>query len=162
MATACDFPFESAKPQIYRWAYRLLRNHQDALDATQSVLMKALQGLPLDRARQDAWMRRVTINHCFDILRRHRELPGNWSAASRDRGPAAECEDAERRDRICDALQQLTAIQRLVLLAKTYDDESFEAIASSMGISASSVKTHYTRAVRKMRDLLTGKHGAEV
>ena len=56
-------------------------------------------------------------------------------------------------------MRDLTDVQRIVLLAKTHDGESFEHIARSLGISASTVKTHYLRALRKMHAKLTPHEG---
>ncbi len=163
MSHARELEYESARAQIYRWAYRLLQNEHDALDATQAVLLKALNTPTVSREsreRRDAWLRKVTINHCIDQIRRRRERVEHVDAVSHEPCETEKLEQAERRERITAALQHLTDLQRIVLLAKVYDRETFEDIAKSLSISASSVKTHYVRALKKMRQQLAPYEGA--
>ncbi len=150
---------ESSRGQIYRWAYRLLHNDHDALDATQAVLLKLLALGPAAVERPQAWLRRVTVNHCLDVLRRRRELSGLPLSVPVAGEPDARAAGAERRERVGQALAVLTDVQRLVVLAKTYDGDSFETIARWLGLSASTVKTHYVRALKKMRGALQSCQG---
>ncbi len=150
--------YETVRARVYRWAFRLLQNEHDALDATQNVLLKALRVPPAELNRRTAWLRRITINHCIDDIRRRRPTATLVDAAD-DSGPDDTLEQAERSARIAAAMQDLTDVQRIVLLAKTHDGESFEDIARSLGISASSVKTHYVRALHKMHAKLAPHEG---
>lgn len=145
---------------IYRWAYRLLQNHQDALDVTQNVLLRWLRCSAVVPERQLAWIRRVTINLSIDVLRRRRPSVQAESAHLMSR-PAASGEDAlerrERCERVLCALRDLSEQQRLVVMSKVFDDQTFQAISDDLGISVSSVKTHYLRALQHLRAQLGGK-----
>ncbi|MCH7526967.1 MAG: RNA polymerase sigma factor [Planctomycetes bacterium] len=63
--------FDAHREKVYGWAYRLLRNHHDALDVTQEVFIKwwsaqlknALPENPI------GWLRRVTVNQAIDAAR---------------------------------------------------------------------------------------------
>ena len=48
--------------QIYRWAYRFLQNHDDALDVTQGVLVRQLRAGKFDADGQWGWLRRVVVD----------------------------------------------------------------------------------------------------
>ena len=54
--------------QIYRLCYRFVRNHDDAMDLTQDVFLKAFEKLPSFRgdARFKTWIYRVAVNHCLN------------------------------------------------------------------------------------------------
>ncbi len=156
-----ELPYESAKAQIYRWAYRLLQNEHDALDATQAVLLKSLTAPAASPERQRAWLRKVTINYCIDHIRRRRAVVEEVESASPESDEVSELERAEQRERITAALQNLSDTQRVVLLTKVYDQETFEDIARSLNISTSSVKTHYVRALKKMHQQLAAYQGAD-
>ena len=158
MSDVSDSQYKSIRARVYRWAFRLLQNEHDALDATQTVLLKALRVPPAELDRRIAWLRRITINHCIDEFRRRRPTATLVDAAD-ETEPDDTLEQAERSARITAALQDLTDLQRVVLLAKAHDGESFEDIARSLGISASSVKTHYLRALRKMHAKLAPHEG---
>ncbi len=158
MPYASEPQYETVRARVYRWAFRLLQNEHDALDATQNVLLKALRVPPAELDRRTAWLRRITINHCIDEIRQRRPTPTLVDTAD-DAGPDDTLEQAERSARITAALQDLTDLQRVVLLAKAHDGESFESIARSLDMSASSVKTHYLRALRKMHAKLAPHEG---
>ena len=57
--------------RVYAWAFRLLRQHEDALDVAQVVLFKAWRGLPgFDaRSRFSSWLFALTRNECLTALR---------------------------------------------------------------------------------------------
>ena len=64
--------------------------------------------------------------------------------------------DALRED-IASKLDDLTEAQRMVLIAKVFDEMTFAGIATELGLSVSTIKTHYLRAVRSLRDGLRGR-----
>lgn len=151
-----DAELEAMRARVYRWAFRLLRNHEDALDATQNVLLRALApaGAGVAGAAQPfAWLRRVTVNHCIDLLRARRPVR-SADAVPETAAPGVTAEAVERSRRITEALASLTPPQRAVLVAKAYDGETFEEIGRALGIGASTAKTHYVRALRRMRERL--------
>ncbi len=158
MASSGEFQWQSARAQIYRWAYRLLQNEHDALDATQTVLVKAVGAVREAKHPHGAWLRRVTINSCIDMIRR-RETATRIAVDGRQADVPTGLEQAEQSERIAAALEHLTDVQRVVLLAKACDGESFAHIAAMLEISASTVRTHYVRALRKMQLHLTPSEG---
>ena len=160
MASSGEFQWQSARAQIYRWAYRLLQNEHDALDATQTVLVKAIGAVREARHPHGAWLRRVTINSCIDMIRR-RDAATRIDLDSREADLPADLEQTEQSQRIAAALEHLTDVQRVVLIAKACDGESFAHIAAMLEISASTVRTHYVRALRKMHLQLAPGEGGQ-
>jgi RNA polymerase sigma-70 factor (ECF subfamily) len=69
-------------------------------------------------------------------------------------------ESAEALDRIADALDDLPAKLRSVVVLKDVYGMSHEAIAEELGISVSAAKVRLHRARRKLRDVLYDE-GAE-
>ena len=57
--------------RIYAWCLRMVRNHEDALDLSQTVLLKAWRALPAmdSRSRFSAWLFAITRNECLTALR---------------------------------------------------------------------------------------------
>ena len=158
MASGSEFQWQSARAQIYRWAYRLLQNEHDALDATQTVLVKAVGAIREAKPPQGAWLRRVTINSCIDMIRR-RDVATPLAVDSREAYASSDIEQAEQSQRIAAALEHLTDVQRVVLMAKACDGETFADIAAMLELSASTVRTHYVRALRKMHVQLAAYEG---
>lgn len=58
------------------------------------------------------------------------------------------------------AVRRLPRMQRAVILLRYYDDLSEAETAATLGISVGSVKSHTSRAMGKLRELLPGYGGA--
>jgi RNA polymerase sigma-70 factor (ECF subfamily) len=56
-----------------------------------------------------------------------------------------------------DALLQLSARQREVFMLRTFENLDVAGTARAMGVTDGSVKTHYSRAIARLRELL-GEH----
>ena len=57
--------------RVYAWSLRLMRDHEDALDVAQVVLIKAWRGLGSfnERSRFSSWLFALTRNECLTALR---------------------------------------------------------------------------------------------
>ncbi len=150
--------FEQHAQDVYGWAYRLLGRHHDALDVVQDVFLRwskqCEQEVP---SVPRGWLRRVTVNRAVDVVRGRRSDRGLVDDIAEADGAAvadrAIDEEALRAD-VAAALNRLTDVQRVVLIAKVYDEMTFAQIAAEHGVSMSTAKTHYLRAVRVVRDRL--------
>lgn len=156
--------FETYARQVYAWAYRLLGRHHDALDVVQEVFIRwDRQCNASTPDKPMGWLRRVTVNRAID-LRRRREANPTQSEATIAQTPVPRIASDDLgllRSDIAKALAELTHMQRGVLIAKVYDDRTFAEIADEMNLSIPTVKTHYLRAIRTMRDKLGPKWGEE-
>ena len=152
-ATACD-TFSAYHQSVYRWAYRVLGNHEDALDVTQEVFVKWWQAHRQDLAPTSAvgWLRRVTINHSINLLKaRARHVGVSRVEPTHSDNPSETTAKRELAAIIADALSAVSERQRAVLVAKVYDGCTFAEIAGQMELSTPTVKTHYLRAIRAAR-----------
>ena len=151
--------FAQHRDEVYRWAYRLVGRHHDALDVAQDVFVKWIEasrgGGVVDNPR--AWLRRVTANRAIDVVRARTTAV----AAALDLGNSRIAKDVdeshshdELRREIALALEPLTDIQRSVLIARTFDELTFAKIAAELDVAIPTVKTHYLRAVSAVRDRL--------
>lgn len=151
--------------RVYRWAWAMVRNDADALDAVQDVFLRLLRsspGLTSDSAAV-GWLRRVTANVVIDAWRttaaadravRVLRLP---RADADDSAPAAApsaLESDETAHAIRAAIADLSEQQRLVVLAKVFDGQTFAQIAAELGIAEPTAKTHYLRALAALRQRL--------
>ena len=101
----------------------------------------------------DAYVRRTIVNTFVTWQRRR-----SWHEVPRDRMPEADGADAavdlDERSIVMDALAQLPARQRAVVVLRFYDDLSVRQTASLLGCSTGTVKSQTSHALAKLRELL--------
>ena len=149
---------------LYRAAFRLTRQAQDAEDLVQDVCIRAYGEIDnvgaLDYPR--GWLLRVQYRIFVDGDRRRRRSPVSAHATVADASDCTACEApgpeelteaALQRDRLSDAWQKLTADQRalLGLHAEGYDLSELEQIT---GKSRNVLSARLHRARRRLARLL--------
>jgi RNA polymerase sigma-70 factor (ECF subfamily) len=151
-ASGPDACFLAHRGRVYRWAAAHGLDHHQRLDVIQETFARLLASHPHfpHEASQVAWLRRVASNLAVDHHRRRRTgslSPDAAALAEVVRDPGLR-EDAQR---LGASLARLTEMQRLVLLAKCVDGETFATIATHLGITIPTAKTHYVRALESLR-----------
>lgn len=153
------------RDMVYFVSYRILRNAESALDATQEIFIKIYNALPRfkGQSKLKTWIYRITVNHCINFLRKQstrKEITGfderiETEGSSRPH-PRKELENMELKEKISWAVEQLPPQQRAIFILRNFDDFSFDEIAETLKLSSGGVKSSYFHAIRKMRDLLQG------
>lgn len=98
----------------------------------------------------DAWLLRVVGNLCVDHIRHEARRP-DLRADDPTRDPSAE---AALHIDLADAIGRLSGRQQEVVVMRYLIDLTEEDVATSLGMSTGSVKTHLHRATSKLRDEL--------
>lgn len=147
--------FEAHRARVYRWAFGLCRRHEEAADAVQETFARMIQARPTLRgdAEAIAWLRRVAQRVIIDRWRAARTRSVHERRAP-DPHPVPPRNDAEECHALRAALLELSPQQVAVVIAKFYDDLTFEQIADELGISTPTAKTHYIRAIAALRNQL--------
>jgi len=151
--------------RVYRRAYSFLRNHDDALDATQDVFLRVLPAISRFRAGSSLWpwLRRITTNTCLNRLRAKANSPETlaWDHAVEEleatpdwHDPQAVLELASDRDTLDRALAKLPAPYRVVVLLRHEEDMTYEQIAEVTNLPLGTVKTYLFRARKALREAL--------
>ena len=153
--------------QIYALALRMLRDPEEASEATQEVFLAAWQGLRGFRgdARFATWLYRIAYNYCLRLAahkRRDAAVRAELSAESaREQAPeralsAASAADAERamRETVRDEIAGLPPKYRVVIVLRHLQELSYEEIAEVMRVPIGTVKTHLFRARAMLKERL--------
>lgn len=154
--------FAAHRARVYRWARGMCGRHEDALDALQDVFVRMLDsGACFENdGAAIAWLRRATSSVVVDRWRATRGRVRREHAVAIERSGKTPAEDAlgaaDEAQRVRAAIAELSEQQRLVLLAKSFDDCSFGEVAAELGIAVSTAKTHYLRALDAIRARLAG------
>ena len=145
--------FKDSYPHMYRMAFSMVENADDAKDAVHQVFVQIWKRIADDSIR--GYLLAATRNQCLHTLR-SRQLQRQMEDELRQDIAAGE---SEEREELLQQLQQvidknLTEQDRRVL-SLHYDEEmTYEETATVLGISASAVNKHITRSLEKIRKTL--------
>jgi RNA polymerase sigma-70 factor (ECF subfamily) len=142
---------------LFNVAKRILRDHEEARDVTQTAFVKAWQNLhQFDRNhRFFSWIYRILMNEALNRStrrRRHEELDVNLQ----DTASPPEDELARKRlkSRIGEALHELSSDSRDVVILRHWLELSYEEIGERLGLPAKTVKSRLFSARRKLGEVL--------
>ena len=140
--------FDRYSNMVYRIALSYLRHLQDAEDAVQAVFLKLIDGRAKPEPdKERAYLTRVTINHCKDVLR------SVWKRKIEPLNEDIEFIQKEDRD-LFDAVMSLAAKYRIVIYLHFYEGYTFSEISDFLGISPSAVSMRIHRAKKMLQDKL--------
>lgn len=144
---------------------RHLRNHEKAEDLVQETFLRLLR--QLQRASIPAqirpWLYKVALNLCRDywksISYRNDQQTDLPFSERQDEGPSVIeiFERQETRKEILQSLDQLSSIQREIVLLRFYQELKLQEISNIMDIPLSTVKTNLYQALKKLRSQLNAK-----
>lgn len=149
---AFEAAFDRLLPRAVATAERLLGDRAAAEDAAVEALARAYAEWPAvsKLSYLDAWVLRVTANVAYDQIRRagrERSLP--VAVESMDA-----IDTATLRVTVVPALRRLSRRQREVIVLTHIGGLTQEEVASVLGCSIGSVKTHTQRALAHLRQEL--------
>jgi RNA polymerase sigma-70 factor (sigma-E family) len=143
------------RAHLRRVAYALCGDWHRADDLVQTALVKLYVAWPrLERdGREEAYVRTILVRADIDEHRRpwRRERTG---LPAQDRA-AREPLPVEERTALFDALQALPTMQRKVVVLRHWLGLSVAETAHELRISQGTVKSHSSRGLEALRDVLT-------
>ena len=132
---------------LYRAALAMLGSRQEAEDAVQDAFVTYLEKAPADLREPSAWLMRVLVNRCRDMLRSPRRgstLP-LWEDLS---APGPE----ERQE--LEELYALPPKDRAVIHLHYCEGWPTADIARILGVREGTVRSRLSRARQRLRQLL--------
>jgi RNA polymerase sigma-70 factor (ECF subfamily) len=149
---------------VFRLAYRMTGNEQDAEDVVQESFLKAYRQLGRFEARANfgTWLYRIVANCAVDLMRVRQgrneqrrsetlDVLNTDNTPTDGQGPERLAESAEIGRRIAAAMSGLTPLERAAFTLRHYEGRSIDEIARALDLGTSSAKHSVFRAVRKLR-----------
>jgi RNA polymerase sigma factor (sigma-70 family) len=148
--------------RVYRLAYRLTGNRQDAEDLTQDVFIRVFRSLDTyEPGNFNGWIHRITTNLFLDRVRRSSRLRmDGFTDGAEDRllgdevVPESAVHDAGFDPDIEAALASLPEEFRVAVVLCDVEGLSYEEIASVLGIKLGTVRSRIHRGRTQLRDAL--------
>ena len=144
--------------RAYAVARAIVGTHEDAEDAAQDGFLHAYRALHrfLPDQAFGAWLHRIVANAALDLTRRRKvraadELPETVAAPFRDPGEASHL-----RERLQDALAQLTERQRSVIVLHDVEGFKHAEIGNMLGIPEGTARSDLHHARAHLRRVLGG------
>jgi RNA polymerase sigma-70 factor (ECF subfamily) len=146
---------ERHQRRIYALAFRVLRDRDQADDATQRAFVRAWERLRTFRAEASfaTWLHHIAMNECRDILRDARrrvsidDVPeGRLATGTEPSGPIGR--------RLAALVADLPPRQRSVLALRVFGDLPFADIAQAEGITENAAKVSFHHAIRRLQSWL--------
>jgi RNA polymerase sigma-70 factor (ECF subfamily) len=156
--------FDKYNKKVYRIAYGVVRQREEALDIVQEVFIKLFRSIKNFKGRSHfyTYLYRMTMNTAID----HARKSGKQFFASLDeegsfeppdeleKGPEKMLLQKELEEKVKLAMNKLSAEQKAALIFRDVEGLSYQEMAEAMGCSIGTVmsRLHYGR--KKMQELL--------
>jgi len=151
--------------RVFAVAGGIVRRREDVEDVAQQVFVKAYFSLKRfdQRAAFSTWLYKITVNECWDMLRKKKVRPLVYeadlseeqarqviSSAQKGKDVPDISERLEARQRVERLLDGLDERDRLMLILKEVEGFSIEEIAEVLDLNANTVKVRLFRARRRV------------
>ncbi|HVG79130.1 MAG: sigma-70 family RNA polymerase sigma factor [Candidatus Rokuibacteriota bacterium] len=162
---------EKYRQRVWRLAYNVLRDREEAWDVAQEAFIKAYQALPSFRGQSAfyTWLYRIAMNVAADRARSRaaqgrafgteRVPEEDWERVITDPNPAeaSPADTAVRREerrKIMQALDQLSEDHRRIIMLGDLEGLSYREIAETLEIPMGTVMSRLHNARKRLRDVL--------
>ena len=147
--------------RVHRICHRIVLDPSQTLDCVQEVWLKVFRSLGRFRGRSSfaAWLNSIAANTAIDHYRRAKRRgnhvdvddPEVESLAADERTGEQQLDDRLVRQRIQEALEEISVSQRTAFVLRYYEDMSLPEIARILGCREGTVRTHIRRCLLALR-----------
>jgi len=163
--------------RVFAVAGGILRNREDVEDIAQQVFLKAYFSLKRfdQRAAFSTWLYKITVNECWDLLRKRKVRPLVFEAEFSEEQARQYDGMEEKADGVPDVSERMALRQeveelmecleerdRMMLVMKEVQGFSVEEIAEILDINGNTVKVRLFRARQRITERVKRRNAAGV
>jgi len=151
---------------VFRTLYRLTGRREHIEDLAQDVFLRLYKALPSFRGDSlvSTYLYRITVNVAQNEWKRRKrtdrplvsisEETSLWEDRLEHPDHNAEqlMEESEFRLQVEEQLQELSAVERTVLVLYHQEERSYEQIAAALNMPIGTIRTHLHRGRKKLRE----------
>jgi len=152
--------YERYHQPLYRYCFSIVGNADDAQDALQNAMLKAVRALPGEQReiQLKPWLYRIAHNESVELLRKRRDQTVlGPELASPTGGPVETADQRQRLRRLLGDLEQLPERQRGALVMRELGGLGFEQIGEAFETSAAVARQTVYEARLSLRQLEAGR-----
>ena len=153
---------------LFRLAFRMTGNEQDAEDVVQESFLRAFRQLGKfdERASFGTWLYRIAANCSLDLVRSKKRrgdqnVPAETdmedpiiSLPSSDPTPERVALSSEVRERVAEAMKELSATERTAFVLRHFEGMCIDEVSRVLDCQPGAAKHSVFRAVQKLRRAL--------
>jgi RNA polymerase sigma-70 factor, ECF subfamily len=151
--------------RVFNLSLGMLRDYEDASEATQEAFLAAWQGLPSFRgeARFATWLYRIAYNCALKQLERHKRERSLQAAMEAEQilegvNKQKQAEDIQelraRQAIVREQIEKLPAKYRMVLILRHLHEKTYVEMADILTMPIGTIKTHLFRARSLLKERL--------
>jgi RNA polymerase sigma factor (sigma-70 family) len=138
---------------VYRFILKNLRHEEDARDIVQGAFEKLwMNREQVSQVSVKSYLFTIAYNLMIDHLRKNKRT--DLKESFREEAKVDRSKGWELRQVLNEALEQLPATWKSLVLLKDYEGYSYEEIGQITGLNSSQVKVYLHRARLQLRDYL--------
>ena len=154
---------------VYRVAYGLTRNANDADDLAQETFVRAYQAIGRFRVGEPLmpWLSRIAVNLAYSLFRHRKRRPETsieplvesgeqWQGGT---DPAEELAEHEHAAHLNEAFAELSPEHQAVLVLRAVQELSYEEMAAALHVPAGTVMSRLSRARAELKTRLAARTG---
>jgi len=151
---------------IFKLGFRMTGNEQDAEEVVQETFLRAYRKLDRfeSRANFGTWLYRIATNCSLDLLEKRKPMQKNTPLQDDEgeelplpepsAGPERLVLSAELKQKLAQAMEELTPLERSAFVLRHFENQSIEEIGKALNLKTNATKNSIYRAVQKMRHAL--------
>ena len=148
---------------LFRLAFRMTGNQQDAEDVVQESFLRAWRQLGRfdERASFGTWLYRIATNCSLDAMRGRKRRPiatdvedPALALPSGDPTPERVAMSGQVRERVAEAMDELSDSERTAFVLRHFEGMRIEEVSRVLGCQPGAAKHSVFRAVQKLRRAL--------
>ncbi|MGB1217867.1 MAG: RNA polymerase sigma factor, partial [Saprospiraceae bacterium] len=144
---------------MFNTCLRMMKNREDAEDVLQNSFVDVFTKMHLYReeATIGSWIKRIVINNCINQLKKKKILISDWEQERIEQVPdqkGTEIQLPYTVQNIKQTLKELPTGYRIVFSLYALEGYDHKEIAEILGTSLSTSKSQYSRAKKRIREIL--------
>ena len=168
--TALAVVVEKYKRLVYRLAFQITKNHEDANDVMQDTFLKVYESIHSFRKESafETWLYRIVVNQAINLVKRRerrREAPLSGTTETQIRSelkrasnlrnnPHLSVERKELQRQVTQAVNSLPMKHRMVVILHEFEGLTHPKIALILNCSEGTVRSRLHYARKKLRERL--------